>query len=99
VAGQSAAPVGEILMLTEYIEAAMRHIEIEESEDGDEYPDQRFIGTIPQCQGVIGIGATIRECRANTQDVLEDWILVRVKSGHTLPVVDEIDINPTLEAA
>jgi predicted RNase H-like HicB family nuclease len=86
-------------MLTQYIEAAMRHIEIEENEDGDQYPDQRFIGTIPQCQGVIGIGATVEECRQDTQDVLGEWILVRVKSGHMLPVIDGIDVNPTLEPA
>jgi hypothetical protein len=31
-------------MLTQYIEAALRYIEIEESEDGDEFPDQHQSG-------------------------------------------------------
>jgi predicted RNase H-like HicB family nuclease len=86
-------------MLTQYIEAAMHQIEIEENEEGDLYPEQRFIATIPQCQGVIGMGASEEECRQNTQDVLGEWILVRVASGHTLPIIDGIDINPTLEPA
>jgi predicted RNase H-like HicB family nuclease len=84
-------------MLTQYIESAMSHIAIEHNEEGDQYPEQRFIGTIVPCPGVIGIGATVKECRANTQDVLEEWILVRVKSGYALPVIDGIDVNPTLE--
>jgi predicted RNase H-like HicB family nuclease len=100
VAGQQARQMGEILtMLTQYIEAAMNQIEIEENEEWETYPDQRFIGTIPPCQGVIGIGATVEECEHNTQDVLEEWILVRVKSGHTLPMIAGIDVNPTLEPA
>jgi len=67
-------------MLTEYIEAAMRQAQIERNaEDGDEYPDQRYIGTIPACQGVIGIGETEEACRRDTQDALEDWMLIRMK--------------------
>jgi predicted RNase H-like HicB family nuclease len=81
-------------MLTQYIEAALRYIEIEESEDGDEFPDQRFIGTIPPCQGVIGIGSTREACIADTRESLESWILVSVRNGLDLPTIDAIDINP-----
>jgi predicted RNase H-like HicB family nuclease len=81
-------------MLTQYIEAALRYIEIEESEDGDEFPDQRFIGTIPPCRGVIGIGATREACIADTRESLESWILVSVRNGLELPTIDAIDINP-----
>ncbi|MBX2997574.1 MAG: hypothetical protein KF893_03615 [Caldilineaceae bacterium] len=81
-------------MLTQYIEAALRYIEIEESEDGDEFPDQRFIGTIPPCRGVIGIGATREDCIADTRESLESWILVSVRNGLDLPTIDAIDINP-----
>jgi predicted RNase H-like HicB family nuclease len=78
----------------------MRYIEIEENtEDGDEFPDQRYIGTIPPCQGVIGIGATMEECRQDTQESLEGWILLGVRFGHKLPVIDGIDINPVAVAA
>lgn len=87
-------------MLTQYIEAAMRYIEIVENiEDSDEYPDQRFIGTIPQCPGVIGIGATEKACVADTRESLEGWILLGVRLGDQLPTVDGIDINPIPQAA
>jgi hypothetical protein len=87
-------------MLTEYIEAAMRYIAIEENrEDADEFPDQRFIGTIPPCPGVIGIGATAEACVTDTRESLEGWILLGVREGHRLPTVDGIDINPIPQAA
>ena len=82
-------------MLTRYIEAAMRYIEVEEMEDWSEYPDQRYIGTIPPCQGVIGHSETPEACIADTREALESWILVGVKRGMELPTIDAIDINPT----
>lgn len=86
-------------MLTRYIDAAMRHIEIEENEEGDLYPDQRFIGTIPPCQGVIGIGSTREECRHDTQESLEGWIILGLQLNEALPVIDGINLTPVKIAA
>ena len=38
-------------------------------------------------------GATLRECENELHSTLEDWILVGLKLGHTLPVIDGIDLN------
>ena len=75
-------------MLIDYIQTAMRHAEFEQMEDG------RYFGTIPPCKGVWADGDTVDSCRPILQEVLEDWILIRLRHGLDMPVVDGIDINP-----
>ena len=75
-------------MLTDYIEAAMGRAVIEYDEE-----DQRYYGEIPPCQGVIGIGETDEQCRRDTQAALEGWIILGLRLGHALPVIDGIDLN------
>jgi predicted RNase H-like HicB family nuclease len=80
-------------MLTEYIQAAMGHARFERlPEDGTVY------GEIPECQGVWANAATEEECRRELQEVLEDWLLVGIRLGHLLPVIDAIDLNTRVPA-
>jgi predicted RNase H-like HicB family nuclease len=81
-------------MLTEYIEAAMAQIVIEYDEEGKQY-----IGEIPACRGVIGVGESEEACRQDTQESLEGWILLGVRRGDNLPIIDGIDINPVTMTA
>ncbi|MSU63959.1 MAG: type II toxin-antitoxin system HicB family antitoxin [Pedosphaera sp.] len=74
-------------MLTEYIQRAMRHGKYEIIEDG------RFFGCIPDCQGAWGEGPTLEECRDDLQGALESWILVRLRRGDPMPVIDGLDLN------
>ncbi|MBI2940771.1 MAG: type II toxin-antitoxin system HicB family antitoxin [Chloroflexi bacterium] len=74
-------------MLTDYIRAAMSHAEYERLSDGSWY------GHIAGLQGVWANSPTREECRREVQEVLEDWILVGLRLGHSLPVVDGIDLN------
>ncbi|MBI4672876.1 MAG: type II toxin-antitoxin system HicB family antitoxin [Chloroflexi bacterium] len=74
-------------MLTAYIRAAMRHAKYEILEDGT------FFGTIPGFQGVLANQATLEECRDELQSVLEDWILLGLRFGDSLPVVDGLDLE------
>ena len=78
-------------MLIDYIEAAMRHAKYELMENN------RFFGSIPECKGAWGEGATLEECREDLEGALQDWIIVGLRFGHTLPVIDGIDINPKPE--
>jgi len=66
----------------------------------DKLEDGKFAGRIPQCKGVVAFGATLRECEDELRSTLEDWILVGLKLGHPLPVIDDIDLNkePTCES-
>ncbi len=66
----------------------MRHAKYELMENG------RFYGRIPECPGTWGEGATLEECRDELQSVLEDWLMVALRFGDPLPIIDGIDINP-----
>lgn len=79
--------VANVLMLTKYIEAAMRGAHYELMENG------RFFGAIPKCKGARAEGAGLEDCRGELRSVLEDWILLGLHLGHRLPVIDGINLN------
>ncbi|WP_375491753.1 type II toxin-antitoxin system HicB family antitoxin [uncultured Nostoc sp.] len=80
-------------MLTNYIRRAMHKATYELLEDGI------FYGEIPECQGVWANAATLEACREDLQDALEGWIILGLRLGHTLPILDSIDLNLTKEVA
>lgn len=73
--------------LSSYVEGAMAQAVYDKLEDGT------FTGRIPVCKGVVAFASTLSECSQELRSTLEDWILVGLKLGHTLPVVDGIDLN------
>jgi predicted RNase H-like HicB family nuclease len=81
-------------VLSEYVKRAMERALYDKLEDGT------FSGVIPQCRGVLAFPETLRGCEAELQSVLEDWILLGLKLGHDLPVMEGIDLNrePTVAA-
>jgi len=81
-------------ILTGYIESALSQAEY------DKLEDDTFSGRVLGCQGVIAFGNSLRECESELQSILEDWILVGLKLGHRLPVIDGYDLNkePTDES-
>lgn len=74
-------------ILSEYVENAMAQASY------DKLEDRTFVGRIESCKGVIAFGRTLRECEVELRATLEDWILVGLKLGHYLPVIEEIDLN------
>ncbi len=74
-------------ILSDYLDRALSQAEYDKLEDGT------FFGRIPSCKGVIAFAVTLRECENELRSVLEDWILVGLKLGHSLPVLDSIDLN------
>lgn len=74
-------------ILSDYIDRAMAQAEYDKLEDG------AFSGRVPSCKGVIAFGASLRECEDELRSTLEDWLLVGLKLGHALPVIDGIDLN------
>jgi predicted RNase H-like HicB family nuclease len=80
-------------MLTEYIEAAMRHAKYEILPD-----DKSYYGEIPECPGVWANADTLEECREELRSTLEDWILLRTRKSAEIPPVDGIDINLEIAA-
>lgn len=80
-------------MVTEYIRAAMRRATYEILSDGT------FYGEIPGFQGVYANAAALETCREQLQEVLEGWIVLGLRLGHSLPVVDGITLAVEQEAA
>ena len=80
-------------ILSEYLDQAMAQAVYDKLDDGT------FAGRIPSCTGVIAFGGTLRECEDELRSTLEDWILVGLKLGHSLPVIGGLDLNkePTRE--
>ncbi|MBI9039544.1 MAG: hypothetical protein JEY97_15555 [Bacteroidales bacterium] len=81
-------------ILTGYIDSALSYAEYDKLEDGT------FSGRIPKCKGVIAFGKTLPKCENELQSIPEDWILVGLKLGHLIPIIDEFDLNkePTHES-
>ena len=67
-------------ILSEYLDRAIAEAEFDKLEDGT------FAGRIPACKGVIAFGVTLRECENELRSTLEDWLVVGLKLGHTLPI-------------
>lgn len=78
-------------MLTEYVQAAMKHAHYEIMEDG------RFWGEVPDLQGVWSDGDTLEECRETLREVIEGWLIVGFRHGDPVPIIDGIDLNKKVE--
>ena len=60
--------------------------------------NKRFFGSISQCRGAWGEGATLEECREELRGALECWIMVGLRHSDHLPLIDGIDLNPKAHA-
>ncbi len=74
-------------MLIEYINKALSKAVYDKLEDGT------FFGKIPECPGVLAFGKTLFECQNELRSVLEGWLIVKIRHGDILPVIDGFDIN------
>jgi hypothetical protein len=81
-------------LLTEYVDQAIARADYDKLEDGT------CNGRIPAGQGVVAFGVTWRQCQDELRSTLEDWIVVGLKCGHSLPVMAGIDLDkePTHES-
>jgi predicted RNase H-like HicB family nuclease len=80
-------------MLTEYIQAALRRARYEILED------KTFYGEIPGFQGVYANADMLEACREQLREVLEEWLVLGLRLGHPLPVVDGMSLAIEQEAA
>lgn len=66
-------------MLTRYIHEATKLARYKILEDGSYY------GDIPGFSGVLANAENLEECRDELQETLEDWILLGIRLGDSLP--------------
>jgi hypothetical protein len=75
-------------ILSDYLDRALSEAEFEKLEDGS------YAGRIPSCVGVLAFASTLKSCQEELRSTLEDWVLLGIKLGHPLPVLQGIDLNP-----
>ncbi len=80
-------------MLTAYIQAAMRRAAYEILPDAE-----GFYGQLRGFDGVWANAPTLEECREELQSVLEGWIVLGLRLGHKLPIVNGWDLTPPLDS-
>jgi hypothetical protein len=74
-------------ILTDYVTQALAEAVF------DKLEDDTFTGTINSCNGVVAFGPTLQQCQLELRSILEDWILLGLKLGRTLPIIAGIDLN------
>ncbi len=79
-------------MIIEYIEAAMAEARYEIIED-----EEPYYGEVPSLAGVWATGRTLEECRRNLAEVIDGWILIRLKKGLPIPPLGEHRIDQLRE--
>jgi len=70
-------------MLLEYIQAAMGKAKYEIINDKEPY-----YGEVPELEGVWATGKTLEECRHNLAEVIDGWLIVRLKKGLSIPTLN-----------
>lgn len=74
-------------MLVEYVQGALEMAEYKKLEDGS------WFAEIPNFEGIWANGKTVEECRKELVEVLEEWLILKLRDGDPIPVVKGIEIN------
>ena len=74
-------------MLFEYIQGALEKAEYKKLEDGS------WFAEIPEFKGVWANSKTVEECRRELVEVLEEWIILKLRDKESIPTIKNIDIN------
>ena len=74
-------------MLRQYLHAAMDMAHYEMLED-----DNTFLGTVPGFQGVYANAQTLEACRTELEEVIEEWLFLRISRGLPVPVLNGIQL-------
>jgi predicted RNase H-like HicB family nuclease len=78
-------------MLIEYVEAALEKAKYEMIED-----PEPFYAEVPKLKGVWATGKTLEECRRNLAEVVEGWLIVRLRKGLSVPRLGRIEVKPAV---
>ncbi|MDI3485172.1 MAG: hypothetical protein PWQ51_512 [Methanolobus sp.] len=67
-------------MLIEYIHKALEKAQYEILGE-----DEPYYGEVPELEGVWATGNTLEECRKNLEEVIDEWIIFRLRKGLSFP--------------
>ncbi len=71
-------------MLIQYIQAALEKAGYEIIDD-----EKPYYGEVPGFEGLWATGMTLEECRRNLEEVIDEWIIFRLRNGLLLPRIGE----------
>lgn len=80
-------------MLNQYLEAALQNARFETTEQG------RIFGTISGAPGVWAEADDQDRCREELREVLEEWLILSLRRGESLPVFGQCDLNHVAQHA
>jgi predicted RNase H-like HicB family nuclease len=78
---------GRRLMLTEYIQKALEKAHYKFLEDGT------WFAEIPGFQGVWANATTVEECRHELTEVLEEWLVLKIRDRDPIPEIEGVSIR------
>jgi predicted RNase H-like HicB family nuclease len=79
-------------MIIEYVTEALRRARYEKIKD-----KEPFYGEIPGLKGVWATGRTLEQCRKRLSEVVDGWIVVRLRKGLPIPPLGRYRIEPPKE--
>jgi len=71
-------------MIRQYVDRALRRARYDKLDHG------AYCAEVSELQGVLAAGTTLKDCR---DQVVEEWVLVRVSQGLDVPVLDDIEVK------
>ena len=74
-------------MIRSYLDEAVKRARYTHLEDSS------YCAEVRGLRGVIATGDTLKACRTTLQEVVEEWILVRVSRGLDVPVLGRVRIR------
>jgi predicted RNase H-like HicB family nuclease len=69
-------------MISRYVQTALDRAHYRQLEDGS------YCATVPGLRGVIATADRLEACRRELAEVIEEWVLVRVAQGLSIPPMD-----------
>ena len=81
-------------MITEYIAAALSRAKYELIEN-----EEPYYGEVPELKGVWATGKTLEECRQNLAEIIDGWLVVRLKKGLPIPPLGENKVEGLINEA
>jgi predicted RNase H-like HicB family nuclease len=74
-------------MITEYCQKALRRAQYRKLEDGT------WFAEIPGFTGVWANGESVEGCRIELIDVLEEWLILKLRDQDQIPQVDGVSLE------
>jgi len=80
-------------MIFEYVQKGLERAQYKNLDDGT------WFAEIPGFEGVWANAGTVEECRRELLEVLEEWLVLKIRDHDPIPELEGIEIRVREEAA